>query len=569
MTKSAGARSTQVIVVGAGPVGLCLALDLASRGIAATIAERNRAGANETVRCNHVSARTMETFRRLEIANEARAVGLPDRYPNDVAVRTTATGRELARIHIPCRADRFTDKSGPDGWWPTPEPPHRVNQLFWEPILAERARAHPLITLLNELQVEGFRQDAKRVVVDATDLATGEPRQVEGEFLVGCDGGSSIVRRAIGAQLAGDAEIQRVQSTYFRAPDLLGLIPTRPAWMSYLYIGSRAGNLIAIDGRETWLLHNYLLPDEPGFDAVDRDVCLRKLLGVDASFEYEVVRQEDWIGRRLVADRFRDRRAFICGDSAHLWVPYAGYGMNAGIADAMNLSWQLAALLNGWAGEGILEAYDAERRPITEQVSRFAMNHALRAISERLNIPNNIDEEGAEADARRRRIGEESYSLHVQQFACAGLNFGYFYPDSPLIAYDDESAPGYTMYDYIPSTVPGCRTPHFELADGTSVYDALGPEYTLLRFDPAVDVAPLLDAGAAAGVPLELLDIDLRERPEPHRHALLLSRPDRHVAWRGDAVPEDPAALIDRVTGRLPPTLPDRGEAMQAAADAL
>ncbi len=549
MTEPASAHSAPVVIVGAGPVGLCLALDLAGRGIATIVAERNPSGANETVRCNHVSARTMETFRRLGFADEVRAVGLPDRYPNDVVVRTTATGRELARIHIPCRADRFIDKTGPDGWWPTPEPPHRVNQIFWEPILAERAQAHPLITLLNDLEVQEIRQDEHGVAAEATDTLTGAKRLIEGRFLVGCDGGSSIVRRAIGAKLEGDAMIQRVQSTYFRAPTLLDLIPTRPAWMSYLYIGSRAGNLVAIDGRETWLLHNYLLPDEEGFDTVDRDACLRRLLGVDASFEYEIIRKEDWIGRRLVADRFRDRRAFICGDSAHLWVPYAGYGMNAGIADAMALSWQLAAYLNGWGGEGMLDAYEAERRPITEQVSRFAMNHAMKAIAERLNIPPDIDADGPEADALRQQIGEESYRLHVQQFACAGLNFGYFYPDSPLIAYDGENAPGYTMYDYQPSTVPGCRTPHFELADGTSVYDALGPEYTLLRFDPAIEAAPLLEAAAAAGVPIDLLDVDLPERPEPYRHGLLLSRPDRHVAWRGDALPPDPAGLIAHVTG--------------------
>ncbi|WP_281270620.1 FAD-dependent monooxygenase [Aurantiacibacter xanthus] len=275
-------------------------------------------------------------------------------------------------------------------------------------------------------------------------------------------------------------------------------------------------------------------------------------MGVDETFEYDVIRQEDWIGRRLVANRFRQDRVFICGDAAHLWVPYAGYGMNAGIADAMSLSWQLAARLNGWAGAGILDGYETERGPITDQVSRFAMNHAQKAISERLSIPLAINDDGPEADALRAQIGADAYDLHVQQFACAGLNFGYFYPDSPLIAYDDETAPSYTMYDYTASTVPGCRTPHFWLADGQSLYDALGPEFTLLRFSREADVAPLVNAAEKAGMPLAVLDVTLPEPGEAYRHRLLLSRPDRHVAWRGDEVPADPDKLIALVTGHLP-----------------
>ena len=544
-----------VIIVGAGPVGLCLALDLASRGVSSTVVERNPAGANETVRCNHVSSRTMETFRRLGLAADVRAVGLPDDYPNDAAVRTSATGRELARIPIPCRRDRFTRKDVPDGWWPTPEPPHRVNQLFFEPILLERALANPLITLINDLEVSGFAESPDGIACSGTDLRSGQPVELLGQYLVGCDGGGSTIRKQIGATLEGDAVIQRVQSTYFRAPQLLGLIKSGPAWMSYLYIGNRAGNLVAIDGKETWLLHNYLLPGESGFDAVDRDYWLRALLGVDQDFSYQVIRQEDWIGRRLVADRFRRGHAFICGDAAHLWVPYGGYGMNAGIADAMNLSWLLAATINGWASPQILDAYEAERRPITDQVSRYAMNHAQKAIAERLAIPAEVDDDGPEADALRARIGADAYALHVQQFACAGLNFGYYYPDSPIIDYDRGQAPAYTMHDYTPSTVPGCRTPHFWLADGTSLYDRMGPEYTLLRFDDTVDVSPLVEAAEHFGMPLTVLDLAREFAPAAFDHALLLSRPDGHVAWRGDALPSDIAALVARMSGRAPAVL--------------
>src|SRR5687768_8951028 len=197
---------------------------LARRGVDVLVAEVRERGEPPSAKSNHVSSRSMEIFRQLGIAAAVRNCGLPPDFCNDVAYRTTTTGIELGRIAIPCRRDRFTEKSGPDGWWPTPEPPHRVNQIFWEPILAECAAADPRITLLNELQVDGLRQDEDRVIADATDLRSGEKRQLESQFLVGCDGGGSIVRREIGAKLEGDAMIQRVQSTYFRAPALLGLI---------------------------------------------------------------------------------------------------------------------------------------------------------------------------------------------------------------------------------------------------------------------------------------------------------------------------------------------------------
>ena len=171
-----------------------------------------------------------------------------------------------------------------------------------------------------------------------------------------------------------------------------------------------------------------------------------------------------------------------------MWVPYAGYGMNAGIADAANLAWLIAAHVKGWGGQGLLDAYEAERLPITEQVSHFAMNHSHRLAKQREAVPAAIEWPGAEGDAARAELGKAAYELNVQQYCCGGLNFGYFYSDSPIIAYDGEPPPPYTMYDFTPSTVPGCRTPHVWLRDGRSLYDALGPDYTLMRFDPRADV---------------------------------------------------------------------------------
>jgi hypothetical protein len=161
-------------------------------------------------------------------------------------------------------------------------------------------------------------------------------------------------------------------------------------------------------------------------------------------------------------------------------------------------------------------------------------------------LPPEIEQDSEAGAAARARVGKAAYDLNVQQFACAGLNYGYFYDRSPLITYDGETHPGYTMFDYTASTVPGCRTPHFWLPDGRSLYDAMGPWYTLLRFDPAIDVGALARAAADQRVPLDVLDVPMNE---PYRHKLLLSRPDQHVAWRGDRLPPDAAALVKRLRG--------------------
>jgi hypothetical protein len=340
-----------------------------------------------------------------------------------------------------------------------------------------------------------------------------------------------------------------VQATFIRAPELIRLQKDERSWMTNTVNPRRSGNVIAIDGRERWMVFNYLKPDEPDFEAVDRDWAIRTILGVGPEFHYEILSKEDWYGRRLIANKFREARVFLAGDAAHIWVPYAGYGMNAGIADAMDLSWLLAAHLNGWAPARILDAYEAERWPITEQVSRFAMTHAEKEIARRGAVPAAIDAPGIEGDRARADAGRVCYDINVHQFCCGGLNFGTYYENSPIIAYDGAAHPAFSMSAFTPSTVPGCRTPHVWLSDGRSVYDAMGPEYTLLCFDPEVEVAQLVAAARQRGVPLAVVDVDSPQTPGLYTTKLVLSRPDQHVAWRGDACPKDSLSLIDLIRG--------------------
>jgi 2-polyprenyl-6-methoxyphenol hydroxylase-like FAD-dependent oxidoreductase len=539
----------EVLIVGAGPVGLTLAIDLAWRGINVTVAETRARAAPPEPKCNHVAARTMEIFRRLGIAARVRDAGLPADYAHDISYRTSFTGAELTRIRIPCRRDRFTMTDGPDCNWPTPEPPHRINQIFLEPILFEHAASQPRIRIVNRVSVEDVAVGDASASVSLRDLDSNTLQRLDCRFLIGCDGARSVVRKAIGAELSGDAIIQRVQSTYIRAPGLIDRQQHVSAWGTGAINPRRSGMVYAIDGRERWLVHNYMKPGESEFEAVDRDACLRTILGVGADFKYDIISKEDWYGRRLIANKFRGRCAFIAGDAAHIWVPYAGFGMNAGIADAMNLSWLLAAHLNGWAPSSILDAYEAERWPITSQVSKFAMSHAEAEIRRRGAVPENIEDSGPEGERLRAEIGRLTYEINVQQYACAGLNFGTYYDRSPIIAYDGAEQPAYSMADYTPSTVPGCRTPHFWREDGTSLYDAMGPEFTLLRFDTTVDISAIERAARDRHVPLRVIDVKLPAAATFESSRLVLSRPDQHVAWRGNTLPSDPLALIDHVRG--------------------
>jgi 2-polyprenyl-6-methoxyphenol hydroxylase-like FAD-dependent oxidoreductase len=538
----------QVLIVGGGPVGLTLAMDLARRGIEVIVAEMRAPAEPPSVRCNHVAARTMEIFRRLGLVRDVRDAGLPADFPNDVAFRTTATGTELSRIPIPCRAERYTATGGPDTWWPTPEPPHRINQIYLEPVMFAHAVTTPRVSIMNRARVVDLVQSDTGVRATATNLDDGGDSEILTNYVVGCDGAHSEVRHLMGAKFSGDAVVMQTQSSYIYAPQLLGMI-SKPAWLNVSLNRRCCGYLFAIDGRERWLIHNWRPPGED-LSTLDRDRCIRDILGVDPAFQVDMLAKEDWTGRRMIASQFRDRHVFLCGDAAHIWVPFAGFGMNAGIADAMNLSWKLAGVLNRWAEPAILDAYELERLPVTEQVSRYAMD-TFAGQAQGRRLPDNLETPGPEGDAARARVGKEAYELNVGQFCCGGLNFGYFYDASPIVAYDGEEPPAYSMYEFQQSTVPGCRTPHLWLRDGRSVYDALGLEFTLLRFDPSVETGSLEAAAALRGVPLVVLDVDAKESASVYPCKLLLSRPDQHVAWRGNALPHDSLALIDRVRGAL------------------
>lgn len=534
-----------IIVAGAGPVGTCLAIDAALRGVPVIVLEPRGADDPPDAKCNTIAARTMETFRRFGIADQVRAAGLPDDYPTDTIYTTSLAGPEVTRMTMPSRNERgqtgFLDDK-----WPTPEPMVRESQLWLEPILRQKLLSLENVRFMPRTELLSYEQDKDGVTLECRNLDDGNNFQLRCSYLAGCDGGASTVRKQMGVRLSGDAEIAWTRTSLIRSSQVKELFgDRRPAWMSWVLNHKVKGNVVAIDGDELWLVHRAMPKPGAAWETLDADQSIRDVLGVGPDFQYELVKHEDWVGRRLVATAFRDRRVFIAGDAAHLWVPFAGYGMNAGIADAMNLSWVLCATINGWADPGIIDAFEAERLPITDQVSRFAMRSLQDNTDASRTVPKVLSQKGPIGGLVRRKLGKKLYAINAPQMSPEGLNFGYYYENSPIIITDGEKAPSYDMGQFTPSTVPGCRLPHFYVGE-RSILDLLGPAYTLIRFDHAVPV----DAIEATGLPIKVLDA--RQPNEPaFQHKMLIVRADGHIAWRGDALPSDVIALADQLRGKV------------------
>ncbi|WP_280263472.1 FAD-dependent monooxygenase [Nocardia abscessus] len=538
---------TSVLVAGAGPVGAVLGLELARLGIASTVIERRETIAPNP-KCITTNARTMEFLRRLGLADAIRAAGLPDDHPTDVVYMTTLAGYELTRYVMPSR-DELGDPEvqAIDAGWPTPEPQHRVSQLFAEPILYDALRESSAVDFRENTELVAFEQshDGVRCVVRDAD---GQEQVIEADFLVGADGANSLVRKGIGARLTGIPEVARVVTVFVRAPRITELAAKARLGFMYRFVGGEAPiSMAAIDGENRWICH-IVLP--PGTDDASFDHERAMFAAIGEEFEYELLNREVWIGRAMVSDRFRDGRVFLAGDAAHIWIPMGGFGMNAGIADSVGLAWMLRGALEGWLCEDALEAYAVERASIGTIVASHAakITRDLQAIE----IPASLGEATEEAAALREDIGNRIRTVNLAEFNSVGLQLGYAYADSPVICYDGATHPAVALDHYEESSRPGVRAPHVWLSDGSSLYDKLGDGYTLLRLGAdAPAVADFESEAAARRVPLTTLHLVEPEAVAKYGEALVLVRPDQHVAWRSSSSPSaaEAAEAWDRLTG--------------------
>jgi 2-polyprenyl-6-methoxyphenol hydroxylase-like FAD-dependent oxidoreductase len=528
-----------VLIVGGGPVGLALATDLGWRGIAARMVEQED-GTIDHPRANAENARTMEFFRRWGIADAVRTSGTPQDFTQAVVYATSLSGYEIARIDRP-------GHGGSGGTAISPERPQRCNQLWLDPILRERAASFPGIDLRYRSRFESFTQDADGVDAVVCDLATGERERVRTQYLVACCGGRSSVRQTLGIELQGSPAIEYNLNIFVRIPDLWSYGSVGEAAMYFLVAPEGIWRtLIDIDGRGLWRLG---LRGKPYYDdpaAVDVAAMLREVIGVDVPFE-ELWRR-GWVARDLVADRYGSGRVFLAGDAAHQNTPSGGFGMNTGIGDAVDLGWKLAATVAGWGGPDLLASYELERRPVAVRNVRQATENFVRDRQRQIDPA--IASATPDGDRARAELRAKIVATQSRQYLTDGTALGYRYYPSPICVPDGSPAPPDTIVEYRPNALPGARAPHAVLADGRSTLDLFGAGFVLLSFaSGAGESGRIAAAFGAAGVPLTVHAIGDEAIAALYERRLVLVRPDGHVAWRGDAAPDDAAALAAFVRG--------------------
>ena len=546
-------KNIPVAIAGGGPVGLMLALFLDFHGVRSVIFNSERQARRHPKGSTH-NSRTMEHHRRLGNAPRIRDLCLPINQPTDVSYYTRLTGWELARIHMPSEAEKRHTRENSAATDQIVEPLLRANQMYVEGFLFEHVKSRPNITVRFGWSVTGFQEDGSGVTVETQSEDGRETWRAQ--YLVGCDGGRSFVRRALALRYSGFGSLEsphyggRQNATYFRAPTLYrDHLAHRVGWNYWMVNPKGRCTLISLNDPQEFLAFSKA-PDDienPSDDDLTR--VLFRAIGTELPIS--IIANWPWIaGVALVAERFQTRRVLLAGDAVHLFTPTGGFGMNTGMDDASNLAWKLAASVQGWGGANLLQSYEIERKPIALR-NTLAAREFNKQLADMPPI-DVIDENSPAGEAQRRVLSAHLPSLR-EEYAAIGVQIGARYDGSPIIV-PDAAPPTDDYMNYKPSSIPGGRTPHFWIGDGRgygdSLYDRLGRGFTLLRLGgKTADTSAIETAAQKRGIPLAVLDVPAAAARELYGCDLTLIRPDQYVAWRGNAPPSDADGIWARVTG--------------------
>ena len=542
-----------IVIIGGGPVGMVLALNLAAFGVH-SILINTESNSRPHPKGNTHNARTMEHYRRLGIAKALRKVGMPPDQPTDVAYFTTLNGWELARHIWPPETEKQPQVAHATPTDQVPEPLFRANQMYVEAELFRHVHAAPLIDPRYGWRCTAVAAPSPgQFTITIEEVASGRQEELAALYLVGCDGGRSIVRRWLGIGYRGERPSEQAFTsgatcaTHVHAPALYEKVLKRHrrAWHQWSVNPRVRGLVQTLDGVGDFLFSTRIKsidePTDPQYNGRTFLACV----GEEVPFSF--VGHFPWTaGQAAVADSFGRGNVWLAGDAVHLFTPTGGFGMNTGIDDAANLSWKLAAMVQGWGGPQLLASYEAERRPIafrnTGMAKRFSLD--LNAAP----VDREIEDDSVAGVAARARTGA-FFAAFGEEFASIGIQLGARYDGSPIVVPDGTMPPKDDPVVYIPSASPGGRAPHLFLGRGDSLFDHFGRGFTLLRLAGDSDTRPLERAAAARGIPFAAFDVPLPQGRDLYEADLALVRPDQHVAWRGDTLPSDCDALVARVTG--------------------
>ena len=541
----------EAVIIGAGPSGLALAIELGSRGVGCLLVERNdRVGYAPRAKTTNVRTRTH--LRRWGVADRLAEVSpFGVNYPTNVHFVTSLAGKSLAVIEnaFNCAPDRC--EAYPEhGQW--------VPQYKLEQVMRDRVGDLSNVELRFNTEFVSATQTGAGVEVTLRDRKRGEDLRIAARFLVGADGARSAVRELIGAKMEGQYGLSRNYNIVFRAPGL-AQAHAHGAGNMYWQVNPVAPSLIGpMDVDDVWFFMPTRLPD--GFKITQESAAalIRDTTGVD--LPYEILSSDEWVASSLIADRYREGRIFLIGDACHLHPPFGGYGMNMGVADGVDLGWKLAAVCDGWGGPRLLDSYELERRDVHKAVmAEAAANHAVLSND---FWRDDLEEDGAAGASARRLIGERITALKVREFHTLGTVLGGGYDRSPII--EEDGSPGRVTdtTTYSPSSRPGCLAPHLWRADGSSLYDAFGPGFALVCRPDAdqLEVERASADAAALHTPFTVVPLDQTEGGELYPLPMTLVRPDQYVAWRGARWRPD---LLRKVSGWLDaPVVSERDRTM-------
>lgn len=538
---------TPVLIVGAGPVGLALAGDLAWRGITSKLIERS-GNAIFQPHMDLVGERTMEFCRRWGIVSNVEQSPYNSNWRQDNVYVTSLRGYELGRERFPSNSEAKPPSQ-------SPQKAQRCPQDMFDPILRRWVGTFPSVELRYRHEFISFTQDDSGVVAEVVDLDTGRHEQIEASYLVGCDGPMGIVGEMLGVGFSGSGVLTHTTSIVFRSPNLAQLHDKGQAYR-FTILSPEEGTwatLEAIDGWDRWrmsiLLTRAESPDSQALPIIaDAAAAIARVVGI--AFDFEILSVRNWTRRELVADRFSVGRVFIAGDAAHVMSPTGGFGGNTGIGDAVDLSWKLDAVLGGWGGPALLDSYTTERRPVAERNAKESTLNLERMLS-----PGKMPLlcEDSPAGVRfREEFGRRFSDTMRPVWHTLGIHLGYRYDDSPICWDDGTPRRPLESTRYEQTSRPGARAPHVWLRNGRSTLDLFGPGFALFQLDRAADPRPLARAADERGVPLHVVTLDEPEIRMAYERDLVLVRPDGHVAWRGAGPPADPLLVIDCVRGAAP-----------------